>query len=260
MSNLPPAEQLPLLDLSALPAGADILPEYQHRFTGERVARNQARYREIVRAIAEGLSVRSICAIFSVSHHTVARIREVEPDLVAAEKGRLAKLMMRAARTSVESYLEDLEIPGKVTPQVKSIAAGIFTDKGLLLAGEATARIEHGGARDLEEFRRRLAAIPEARVTISSEVSSVSASPSSLPETAVLALSGPGKGPLGPVLPTSEASIVPAGSDADLPQDAPAPSPDTMTQTGGRGSPISQASENSTDPPKQILAQEECST
>jgi len=144
-SLLQQQEQSELFDPRELPAGMDLLLPHDvqvQRFTAEHVARNQQRYLEIASAIAEGLSVRTIARAYRVSSHTVQRIREREPELIATDKQRLARLMRQAARQSVEGYLEKLEV-GLVTPGVLPIAAGIFTDKSLLLEGEATSRVEH---------------------------------------------------------------------------------------------------------------------
>lgn len=139
------AKQDEFFDASELPAGLDLLLPHDvqvQRFTAEHVARNQSRYLEIVGSLSEGLSVRTICKAYHVSSHTVQRIREREPELIASDKQRLARLFRRAARQSVEGYIEKLEA-GLVTPGVLPIASGIFTDKSLLLEGEATSRVEH---------------------------------------------------------------------------------------------------------------------
>lgn len=161
-------DQASLFNSDALPVGLDLLlPEDEQRrqFSGEHVARNQERYRLIVKALGQNLPVRMICEAFGVSHHTVKAIREREPDMVATEKQRFSKLLGHAARMSVEGYLDDLQ-NGKVPSNVKSVSAAIFLDKKALLDGEATSRVEHVRADvpTIEEMRRVIEALPAADV------------------------------------------------------------------------------------------------
>jgi hypothetical protein len=166
-------EQTELFDASQLPEGIQLLqPEnsQRRRFTAEIVARNQERYREIVSALAEGMSVRRVSKLFRVSHHVVRIIREREPELVATEKKRLSGLMGHAIRESVESYLEDLE-RGTVPVNVKLVGAGILCDKKAMIDGDATSRIEviRTGLPSLEEMKRVIEALPSSAVSSPSD-------------------------------------------------------------------------------------------
>lgn len=69
-----PGGQQVLLGLEELPAGMELLPEYDHHFTADRVARNRGRHEAIVVDIAAGLGVRAICRRHGCSHHTVTAI------------------------------------------------------------------------------------------------------------------------------------------------------------------------------------------
>lgn len=163
-----PEEQEELFNEQHLPLGRELLDPVEHqqgRFTAERVARNQERYRMIVQALGQGLPVRMICSAFSVSHHVVKLIREREPELIATEKQRMSRLLWNTARLSVEGFVEDLE-RGVVPPNVKAIGAGIFLDKKALLDGEATSRIEvvRTDLPSLEDMRRVIEALPSSEV------------------------------------------------------------------------------------------------
>lgn len=137
-------EQEELFDASELPQGMELLEPVEKqakRFTGEMVKRNAARYAAIVGYLGQNISVRTICRSFGVSHHVVKAIRERDPQLVATEKQRFAKLMGHVARMCVETYAEAL-VEGTVAVQNLPIHAAIFTDKRAQLDGEATQRIE----------------------------------------------------------------------------------------------------------------------
>ena len=106
------AEQGEFFDAVDMPVALELLesPEEQaKRFTGEQVARNRKRYLAIVRALGQNLPVRMICEAFGISHHTVKAIREREPELVATEKQRVARMLGHAARLCVESFIDDLQ-------------------------------------------------------------------------------------------------------------------------------------------------------
>jgi len=149
-----------LVQLDLLPAGHELTwseSRQRHIFTSERVQRNQERYRAICAAIAEGLGTLQIARAYACSPNTVQTIREREPQAVEREKERLARLCFRAHRLSAEAYIEAVE-RGFVKPHDLSIGAGIFAEKGLLFAGEATSRVEHVevSREQVEESLRRL--------------------------------------------------------------------------------------------------------
>jgi hypothetical protein len=121
--------------------GRDLLlteSEQRHRFTGEKVAKNKEKYALIIRCLAEGTSIRSTSRMLGVSTNTIMAIREREKALVDTEKTRLSNRFMSIARMAGESFIEAIE-EGRAKPGELSIAAGIFTEKALLLAGQATS-------------------------------------------------------------------------------------------------------------------------
>lgn len=166
-----------LFDPTALPVGMELLmpvEEQRKRFTAERVALNEQRYRGIVELLGAGQPMRVICKAFTVSHHTVKVIREREPELVATEKQKQSRLMGYAIRLCIEGLIEDLEngVPhwdseGAVTyrpvqTQVKGILAGILSDKKALIDGEASVIIRHESGRlpSLADVKRMIEALP----------------------------------------------------------------------------------------------------
>lgn len=169
-SNLPAEFQEELFAPNCLPSGWEILPDQQHRFTGERVARNRERYMGIVRALAEGLGVRQIARAFGCSSHTVARVREVADELVATERQHVTRKLGTLIRMSLERFEEGL-VNGEIHPSQLPVAVGIFTDKKLLLEGGATSRVEHTNRREVtaEDVSRALASLKSASIPVLSE-------------------------------------------------------------------------------------------
>ena len=168
-SNLPECNQVELFAPDVLPAGWDILPEQQHRFTGERVARNRERYLAIAHALAEGLGVRQIARAFGCSAHTVARVRETANEVVAAEKEHVSRKLGTLIRMSLERFEEGL-VNREIHPSQLPVAIGIFTDKKLLLEGGVTSRVEHTNREiSVEVVERALRSLKATSITVESE-------------------------------------------------------------------------------------------
>jgi len=137
------------------PSQAPLFPEWEGRelltleedrksgkFTGERVARNQARYKAIVSALAEGLGTRQIARAFQVSPHVVALIREKEAQDIATLKEAFAVKAGRQVHLALERIEERLLDPNaKLDLLHLSVVVEKLADKWLLLKGEATQRI-----------------------------------------------------------------------------------------------------------------------
>lgn len=169
-SNLPTVQQEELFDASELPLGLELLHiddnERRGVFTGERIARDKARYQAIVQALAEGLGIRQIARAFKVSPHTISAIREREVELIATEKQGLIRLAGRACRLSLERYVEALE-KNEISPGQIPVGFGIIMDKKLLLEGEATSRIETTRREfDRDAVTRYIEGLPSANPAV----------------------------------------------------------------------------------------------
>lgn len=96
----------------------------------------------IVALAAQGFGVKRIAAALGVSDHTVTlAVRRSQED-VATLKTELAGDFARDADEIRRSYMDDLRA-GKVKPDSKWVSAATFADKSLVMAGDATAIVEH---------------------------------------------------------------------------------------------------------------------
>lgn len=149
-------QQPDLFDVSLLGDGGELLlpeSEQRHRFTGDVVAQNQARYVAIVKAIGEGWTMRKIEEWFRVSHHTVLAIRRRDPQLVATEKERFARKLNQARELAADQLVDALE-DNKIAAGQLPVALGILTDKSLALAGEPNVRVSVRRELSVDELRR----------------------------------------------------------------------------------------------------------
>lgn len=127
-------------------------------FTGERLlTRRPDAYRAVVRMAAEGLSISATARALGVSRNTVAAVREREGISIEQEKKELLRDVRRAARLSVERAIE--LIPTINSAKDAAIVAAVMVDKGQLLSGEATSRIEKVESNE-DKLREMLASLP----------------------------------------------------------------------------------------------------
>jgi len=114
---------------------------------------NPERYDAIVRAIAQGGSIRSVAKRFNCAHETILNIQHNHPDLVKSAKSLLAQTFLDVARIGAEEAQARLiDTPEKIPFNQLVLGAAIATDKSLLLQGEATERIEHVIRMEDDEF------------------------------------------------------------------------------------------------------------
>ena len=154
MSALPSLIAGPQLDLLELPAGSDgeaadgalRAHESVGVFSGARFfARRPDAYRIVVRLLAAGLPIRLIAETVQVSEHTVLAVAERESTSVIAAKEHISRRLSAAARLAWDAVVDDLVNPVRrsvIETVDKAKIANALTDKWMLLAGEATHRLE----------------------------------------------------------------------------------------------------------------------
>jgi hypothetical protein len=163
-----PKTETPLQEAEAAAAAAPFLfseaeigyekLEAAGEFTGERLLeRRPDAYRAVIRMAAEGLSISATARALGVSRNTVAAVREREGICIEQEKKELLRDVRRAARLSVERAIE--LIPSLNNAKDAAIVAAVMVDKGQLLSGEATSRIERVEVQE-DKLREMLAALP----------------------------------------------------------------------------------------------------
>lgn len=115
-------------------------------YTGERLfQRKPETYRLIVQLLAEGIGQIKIGALLQVSPNTVRAVSAREGHSVDIVKKRLSARCLGVAGLALEGIEEDLSDPLRrrlTSTKDKALVVGILTDKGLLMAGEATSRME----------------------------------------------------------------------------------------------------------------------
>jgi hypothetical protein len=106
--------------------------------------------------------MRMISRLLKIHHYTIQAVMEREPGVIEAEKERIGRLSRTGARICIERLVErlpELTLDNLGDAQRMAVIAGILTDKGELLTGGATVRVDHGGDK-LADMRQVLAALP----------------------------------------------------------------------------------------------------
>ena len=113
-------------------------------FSGLLTERDQSLVDAILSSFVAGATQRQIAERYKVSRNTIAQmVRRAEADgRLEPYKARLSARLGRAVEAGIEHWTEAVEA-GKVSASQIPVAVGIFTDKKLLLDGEATSRVEH---------------------------------------------------------------------------------------------------------------------
>lgn len=155
-----PAEQLDLI-----PEGWDGLyePGQPGVSTGARVQAQRPKvYEWVLRALAEGMSMRSIRRLTGLHYCTIAAIREHAGQSIESQKKSIANDLRMFAKLGAERLIEDIDaIPLQTLP----IAMGIAVQRGMELEGAPTVIHEHRLKR-ISDFRPLLDALPVDAVEI----------------------------------------------------------------------------------------------
>lgn len=120
-------------------------------YTGERLfSRHPQVYHAIVELLGADVPLRTIARVLRVHTKTVMGVREREPTAIATAKDRLSKRLMalgelqsEIAREHLANLLESGEALDLKAIKDLLIGLGIVLDKGLLMGGHVTARVEH---------------------------------------------------------------------------------------------------------------------
>lgn len=139
-------------------------PQEQGQYTAERLfAERPEIYKEIVRLLAEGASVRSIKRRCKVHHKTIEQVRLREGETIDTLKKEIGGRSFGVARMLLESIEEDV-MEDRIKPEAKAITLGILIEKGQLLTGGVTARVERQEPADEDAIRKFIESLPPAQV------------------------------------------------------------------------------------------------
>jgi hypothetical protein len=134
------------------------LPALMGDYTGEKLAASKPElYSVAVRLLARGVGIRGTAQITGLAARSVMAIRRRETSAIATHKQALAADSMEVSALALDVARERLiEDPDSVSFRDAMVGAGIAVDKGLLLAGEASMRIEHVHRDDGDDWELML--------------------------------------------------------------------------------------------------------
>jgi hypothetical protein len=137
-------------------------PAMQGQYSGERLhAERPEIYAEVVNMLGQGCSIRSIKRRCKVHHRTIEAVRVREGETIDTLRKRMGRSCFALANVVLESLEEDV-LSGVLKPEAKAFAAGMLMDKGQLLSGGVTERVERVQAPDTDAVRDFINSLPEA--------------------------------------------------------------------------------------------------
>jgi hypothetical protein len=150
-----------LPDLPGVTAGWEILMlderKVSGKYTADVLARDEERRNVVIECLAQGMPLRQISKAFDLSINVVLEAKRRWASEIETEKQRLGVKCMDVGRMAVERIAEEMgEMPRASLP----IIAGIMIDKGQLLMGAPTARIERIDTRGVAELADYIASLP----------------------------------------------------------------------------------------------------
>lgn len=129
--------------------------EGRHEFTGERLLVQRPQdYRAILKLIGRGFTHQEIADVLEVSPGTVRAVLRREDIAVGLAKETMGMACMDVGGLCLTGMREKLGTKAQrdlVPLRDLAVAGGILIDKGLLLAGEATIRLDHRVTVDGED-------------------------------------------------------------------------------------------------------------
>lgn len=159
-------DQLQLIDLETVREDAARLGTTEGEYTGMYLQRHEPRlYGAIIRMLGAGMGIRQIARLTSTGIKTVQAVRNQEPAQIATVKERLSERLMQVAALAAEAAGERLtEESVDASLRDLMISAGIAVEKGMLLGGEATQRVEINDRRP--EHEDYLATVKEVEAEV----------------------------------------------------------------------------------------------
>lgn len=157
--------QLPigLPDLPGIEPGWELLaldePATRARFTAEQLDAQAGKRDAILRALAEGMGVRAIARAYEVSTNTVLAASRRFGGEIETLKEQLGRGCFDVARLAVERMRDEIDdMPKASLP----IIAGVMIDKGQLLTGAPTMRVQHDHSVSVASVADFIDALPVA--------------------------------------------------------------------------------------------------
>ena len=117
-------------------------PAFTGASTGERLmSQRPDLYRITVQLLGQGTGVREIKRLTGLHHRTIEAVMIREGSTIDTHRKELGARALKVAALGVER-LEEIIADGSIKPGELSMAVGILIDKGQVLTGGVTARVE----------------------------------------------------------------------------------------------------------------------
>lgn len=154
---------LALPDLPGISKGWELVeldePAKRGSFTAEQLEQNTAKRDAVLSALAEGLAIRQVARAFRISTNTVLALSRRSVAQIDTLKEGLGRAYFDLSRLAVERMIDEIdEMPRASLP----IVAGVSTDKGQLLSGGPTGRVQHDHTLGIASMTEYIESLPSA--------------------------------------------------------------------------------------------------
>jgi len=117
-------------------------PAFTGASTGDRLLSHRPDlYRITVQLLGQGTGIREIKRLTGLHHRTIEAVMNREGSTIDTHRKELGARALKVAAMGVER-LEEIIADGAIKPGELSMAVGILIDKGQVLTGGVTARVE----------------------------------------------------------------------------------------------------------------------
>jgi hypothetical protein len=117
-------------------------PVFTGASTGDRlISQRPDLYRITVQLLGQGTGIREIKRLTGLHHRTIEAVMIREGNTIDTHRKELGARALKVAAMGVER-LEEIIADGNIKPGELSMAVGILIDKGQVLTGGVTARVE----------------------------------------------------------------------------------------------------------------------
>jgi hypothetical protein len=205
-------------------------PVFTGASTGDRlISQRPDLYRITVQLLGQGTGIREIKRLTGLHHRTIEAVMLREGQTIDTHRKELGARALKVAAMGVER-LEEIIADGAIKPGELSMAVGILIDKGQVLTGGVTARVEKIEQSQVAAgLERMLDELPVIDAEFEDETPATNLAAENVSPIAALLNATPAADPAGEVVLVSSESSPSADGQSDASAASDSVAPETAT-------------------------------